>query len=294
MPNGILKLRLVDVYGKSIKDRVTLKLSHRVLNHRKTVKDLDVKGTIVITDLHEAPQGTYVLDVIPKSYRAAREFINVGGSIVRKVVLQIHPDKAVPTFPSYNELGRANPAVVGILERSANVAGHKTKTGAALWNGLTALQRAALLNIAAKALVAPITRGEGILPHVVLRSVHQDRCIADVPKTLVEAVARAAGGRAQPFKKVNGGLHDPPSSAFRPLESYKTRDTFGNLQFTFFHAPETDEFVADIDVDDASGIRHAADVIVHTVKKAKTHPYDIHEILVEHQLIDPGYTLSPK
>ena len=72
MPNGVLKLRLVDVYGKSIKDRITLKLTHRVLNHRKTAKNIDVKGTITITGLHEAPQGSYVLDVIVHAVKKAK------------------------------------------------------------------------------------------------------------------------------------------------------------------------------------------------------------------------------
>jgi len=294
MPGGVLKLRLVDVYGKSIKDRVTLTLEHRVLNHRITVKDISVSGTIKVEGLHPAPQGIYTLDIIPRSYRRAREFVDVGRGTLRTVVLQIHPMKAKPILPSYTTLETANQPLIGVLERSGNVAGCGHKTGAELWGALTSLQKAALLNIAAKAFVAPIRRGEGILPHVTLREVHQDRCFVDVPKALVEKVDDASGGLKKPFRKVSGKLHDPPSSSFTFVDSYKTRDKFGNLQFTFFHAPATGEYAADIDVDDASGIRHVVDVAEHSVKKVKTHPYDIHEILVEHQQLDVGYTLAPK
>jgi hypothetical protein len=62
-------------------------------------------------------------------------------------------------------------------------------------------------------------------------------------------------------------------------------------QVTFFSNPATLDFKADIDIDDAAGLEHAFQVIGHLITDGDTNPYDIHEILVYRQLLDPGYTL---
>ena len=51
-----------------------------------------------------------------------------------------------------------------------------------------------------------------------------------------------------------------------------------------------DDCVADIDIDDASGLEHVFQVVRNKLSGKPTHPYNIHEILVAHQKIDPGYT----
>lgn len=50
-------------------------------------------------------------------------------------------------------------------------------------------------------------------------------------------------------------------------------------------------FKADVDVDDAQGIEHVFQVLGHWMTGEGTHPYDIHQILVWYQGIDPGYRL---
>ena len=49
--------------------------------------------------------------------------------------------------------------------------------------------------------------------------------------------------------------------------------------------------MADIDLDDHKGIQHAADVLKHKITGKDTDPYDIHEILIYFQHLDPGYRL---
>jgi len=75
--------------------------------------------------------------------------------------------------------------------------------------------------------------------------------------------------------------------------SFKTNDEQGNLQLTFAYDAE-DRLVADIDIDDHSGIRHAWDVLKHIVTRTETDPFDIHEILIATQNLDPGYELLPR
>jgi len=62
------------------------------------------------------------------------------------------------------------------------------------------------------------------------------------------------------------------------------------MQLTFATNP-AGEYLADIDLDDHSGLQHAADVLKHKITGKNTNPYDIHQVLVYFQQIDPGYRL---
>ena len=70
--------------------------------------------------------------------------------------------------------------------------------------------------------------------------------------------------------------------------SFKTPDRYGNPQLTFFM--KGDDCVADIDIDDASGLEHFFQVVNNMLPGNDTHPYTIHEILIAYQKLDPGYT----
>ena len=50
-----------------------------------------------------------------------------------------------------------------------------------------------------------------------------------------------------------------------------------------------DDCVADIDIDPASGLEHLFQVIEHSITGIQTHPYAVHEVLIEYQKLDPGY-----
>jgi hypothetical protein len=87
------------------------------------------------------------------------------------------------------------------------------------------------------------------------------------------------------FRKVNGGLHE--RAGYEQQASYKTDDSYGNLQLTLF--TRGDETVADVDIDDAAGLEHVFQVVRNAVTREATHPYNIRDILLRRQEIDPGY-----
>jgi hypothetical protein len=93
------------------------------------------------------------------------------------------------------------------------------------------------------------------------------------------------------FRPVDGSLHDPPQG-FAPAGSFKTFDAFGNLQLTFF--ADGARCRADVDIDDAAGLLHVFQVLRNNLSGNPTHPYDIHQILIAHQHLDPGYQLVPR
>lgn len=289
---GTLKLKIVNVTGKPIKERVTIDLRHRELSDRQVFKDVDASKTIVIENLHDTPRGTYILTVKSTAYHTLRRFVRIAGATRLTCHVAIHKSKATPKFPTYEQLKTDHPHVTNVLERSDQLKTGQGRTGRALWDHLGKLQRAAFLNIAAKSLVAPIEKKEGILPHVSLLEVHQDRCIVEVPSSLPNRVRAESKRPKRPFRKVDGSLHSAPEG-FKDQDSFKTQDRFGNLQLTFFKEINGKRFVADVDIDDAAGIRHFFDVIGHALKDEKTHPYNIYTILVMHQGIDPGYSLVP-
>ena len=48
-----------------------------------------------------------------------------------------------------------------------------------------------------------------------------------------------------------------------------------------------------IDIDDAAGLGHVFQVLRNHLTGNPTHPYNIHQILIAHQHLDPGYRLIP-
>ena len=167
--------------------------------------------------------------------------------------------------------------------------GHEGKTGRDLFAALSDEAKAGLLNISKKSLATEFRNGGDLLPHLVLIDILGDRCFVEVPRTLVDQMPQLVDGNA--FHAVNGALHEPPAG-FSPAGSFKSDDAFGNLQLTFFESGG-ERFRADVDIDDAAGLGHVFQVARNHVTGSPTHPYNIHQILLAHQHLDPGYRLVP-
>ncbi len=286
--SGKLRLNLVDVYGDRLQDKVHINLRHRTLSDRRRAPNVDASKRIVIKDLRAAPQGLYVVEVQPSSYLPASQFANVKASGFTDITMTfpIDPKKVVKAeFPQFEEL---DPGLQGVLERSDDVLSFEGKKGKQLYDGLDDMRRAGLLNIAAKSFVTPFANGASFLPHITIMQLRGDRCFVQVPKGLREEVEHSVAEGT--FISVDGSLHDPPDN-FEPAGSFKTPDRYGNLQLTFFK--NGDLCVADVDIDDAAGLGHVFQVLRNHLTGRPTHPYDIHEILVFHQHLDPGYKLLP-
>lgn len=59
-----------------------------------------------------------------------------------------------------------------------------------------------------------------------------------------------------------------------------------------FAQSNSNALLADIDLDDHKGIKHAADVLKHKITGKNTDPYDLHQILIYFQGLDPDYRLA--
>jgi hypothetical protein len=285
---GRLELEFVDVNGVRLTEPVDIELRHRVLSDHRVARSVDASRPVAIDDLRREPQGLYTLQVSAKSYRPVSRFVTIPASGVKTetITLPIRPDHARGIFPAYENLDER---VRGMLERSREVRGHEGVTGRALYDALSDEAKAGLLNIAKKSLATEFRDGADLLPHVTLLNIVGDRCFVEVPSALVEQMPQLVDSDF--FHAVNGALHAAPPG-FLPAGSFKTGDAFGNLQLTFFrNGPQCR---ADVDIDDAAGLGHVFQVARNHLTGDPTHPFNIHQILVAHQHLDPGYRLVPR
>ena len=285
---GRLELDFVDVHGARLSDNIAIHLRHSVLSEQRRVDSHEARQTLAIGELRAEPQGLYSLEVTAHSYWPVRRFVTIpsSGRLRQSITLPIRPDRARAIFPAYSSL---DDRVRGVLDRSNEVRGHKDVTGRELYAAMSDEARAGLMNIAKKALAIQFTDGADLLPHITLLEIRGDRCFVAVPVALKNQMPAFVEGDV--FRSVDDVLHEAPDG-FARAGSFKTLDAFGNLQMTFF--VRGDRCVADVDIDDAAGLGHVFQVVRNHVSGSPTHPYNIHQILVKHQHLDPGYRLVPR
>lgn len=283
---GRLQLDLLDVYGDRLDERVDIILRHLELADVVGARDVDARRRLLIKNLYGTPRGMYRMLIDPPSYLPAASFVNLHASEItsQTYVFVVDPEKVIRVeFPDWTELAFAH----SLLTNSRQVLGYIGQSGETLYGGLDELRRAGLLNILAKSRRTVLPGGTSVLENIQeLREIRGDRFFAKVPQTLREDIKNSIP--AGLFAEASGVLHRPPDG-FSPAGSYKTADSYGNLQVSFFARAE--EWLADIDIDDAAGLEHAFQVARNTLTGRPTHPFDIQQILIKTQELDPGYRL---
>ena len=285
--NVTLRLKVVDVYGKPIAEKIDVILRHRVLSQFKR-KSANGANDIDIPGLFGDPQGAYQLDVDAPSYQFVRHFINMrsSGITTMTITLPIDPDKVKSVkFPAFSSL---DPVAKALLNQSGNIISFEGRTGQALYDALDIdpIRKAGMLNIFAKTRATGFGNDRNVLSHVQdLTELRGDRFFAVVSKEL----------RSETKNSIDRGLfHEADQSLHKPLPgftaqgSFKTADRYGNLQLSF--SAKEDLWRSDVDIDDAGGLEHVFQVLRNKLSGKPTHPYNIHEILVQFQQLDPGYT----
>jgi hypothetical protein len=285
--DGVLFLDLLNVYGDRFSDSADIMLTHQVLSDRRVVRNQNTSKRLKIPNLHAIPQGLYRLEVDPLGYMPVSQFVNVasdkGTSL--ELTFAVDPNKVTAVeFPKYPDLSER---VQELLQASADVLGFEEKAGADLYAALDEFRKAGLLNITAKCANTVLASGTSVIDYLQkLNECRGDRFFAEVTHELREDTKNTvASGR---FAEVSELLHHPPEG-FSQAGSYKSNDHYGNLQLSFF--TDGTNWVADIDIDDANGLEHIFQVLRNALENRPTHPYDIHEILIYYQKIDPGYRL---
>jgi hypothetical protein len=282
--DGQLRLKLLNVYGELLGESVDIILRHQNLTDNRVAR-APASRRILIKDLYGAPQGLYRVEIDPPSYLPVSQFVNLkaSGPTDLDVTFPIDPQKVKGvTFPAFQDLPGD---FKKLLEDSSEVLGFEGKSGVALYDALDNIRKAGLLNIFKKAANTRLSNGETVFPHLQrLNELRGDRFFVVTSKELREETKNSvAEGLFHPASEL---LHRPPEG-FTKAESFKTPDHYGNLQLSFF--VRGDEWVVDVDIDNAAGLEHWFQVLQNALSGRPTHPYDIHEILVSYQQLDPGY-----
>jgi hypothetical protein len=284
-------VNLRDVYGQTITDEVELTFYNQKVHSLSQKFTVKFKGApAVLTGVPAFPTGLAEVFIKPNKYRFKSIFINVVGGEKNAINedLFVDPDRARPTLMDFDDL--PSKLYGADLRRILQ----KSKIDKKTWDGLDKRNRATVLNLCAKMLKELTKDGQTVISQVesidaaLLDRKHRERVYAGTNDKLLAALRKST----QRFRSVSGALHNFPAgwtSASQP-DSFKTRDSAGNIQFTFATNTEGSH-LADIDLDDHSGIEHAADVLRHKITGKDTDPYDIHQILVYFQQLDPGYRL---
>jgi len=279
-----LELQLLNVHGKPIGEQVDVMVRHQGTGR---VRVAQVKPSRKVTIAGLENDGVYRVEVDPPSYLATGAFVMLkpSGTTTLTLTFPIDPQKVKKAqFPDYDAL---DADARRILEASKTVLSFNGQSGRSLYESLDELRRAGFLNILSKTGATALTNGRVVSSYVQeVTELRGDRFFAVIPKELREEVKNSA--QAGLFAAAPDTLHHPPAG-FDHAGSYKTPDHYGNLQLTFF--TNGTDWRADIDIDDANGLEHLFQVLHHQVTDSSTHPYDIRDILIAHQKLDPGYEL---
>ena len=288
MATGALKLELLDVRRKGVNDHVFLELVslNRSRHYRNTVfvqREVELKGI-------ECNQPTvYQVCVWPSNYRPAQFFITIReGQTATRESVRMPVDAAGVTGIEAPPYAALDPELQRVLQVS-DIDAEPGRNGQELYDALDPIRKACLLNIFTKASNTILRDGVSCFRHIGgLIRLRGDRFFATTRAAFREEVQNAR----DIFTEVSSALHHPPDGYTR-ARSFKTNDRYGNLQVSFFRRGETgDDYLVDMDIDEASGIGHGFEVLRNFVTTHETSPYDIREILIAHQSLDPGYSFQ--
>jgi hypothetical protein len=291
MADGKLELTVRDVLGNPIGEPADVFLRNQTLSDAPAFRQLNVTTPVNITGLNSGPNGRYRIEVDSLSYHTVSRFISIPASGEGEVLitLPVNPKKVIRVdFPDFGALPQAARDLLG---RSGNVLNFVGKKGEDLYLALDDIRRAGFLNLVAKANRTRFVAQQGDPRSVLsffdeLHELRGDRFFGIVSAELRSETVNSV--HSELFHEVSEALHTPPSG-FAKDRSFKTLDDAGNLQLSFFSSADG-RVAVDMDIDDAQGFEHVFQV-VNNFFGGPTHPYNIHEILIASQELDPGYRL---
>jgi hypothetical protein len=300
MPTGSLRLHITDLLDEPIEGRIDVDFqpARDSPGGSPMNADLDTPGEtdFVITNLEcrGGPGTLYAVRIETKRFRTYAFFqMILEGKVAtasdNQIRLVVNPGKVEDiAAPAFNKLDArlrsylTAAAMQGIEPGDRDLVG---LTGPELYDQLGPLRKACLLNLFAKASHASSDKCFRFLQTP--RVLRQDRCFCSVDPAMQKFLEKSERFRSVPDK-----LHQPLES-FQLENSFKSRDPHANLQVTFMRHTKTGELAADVDIDEAAGIEHGFEVIRNSIKRSRTNPYLVRELLLLvdpiEKILDPGY-----
>jgi hypothetical protein len=262
-------LELTDILDHNLDDYTLIELAD-TRGSRRYRNEEQVQRALIVSGIRRSPAALYRVRVAPQRYRPRQFFVSLkeGETAIRRIAFPVEPGKVAGIqAPTHSRLA---PALQRLLPETT-------------YASLAPLQKACLLNLAAKA-SATILGGAACLDHWIrILTFQQDRLLIRTTAALEEAAASSPL-----FENADAVLHAAPAG-YRRTRSFKTKDPHGSLQLTCFrHSEAGEDYLVDADIDEAQGLEHLFEVMRNAVR-GPTNPYDVREILIAGQRIDPGY-----
>jgi hypothetical protein len=235
----------------------------------------------VTINLEDPGNGIYRIRLTPTNYRVIQFFLRVmeDSTATRDpVIFPVDAGKVVDiTAPAFMALPSELKSFLNMAEGALH--------GAALYDGLPPILKAALLNLYTKSVATELGDGTTVFSKLgAMIELDQDRVFVKTTAARLEETQQDTF-----FSQVGFDLHKaiPPYVIF---DSYKTRDAHGNLQLTFSRNGVTgDDYLADMDIDEAQGIVHIFEVLQNLTTGGLTNPYNVREIFAADQDLRPLY-----
>lgn len=292
MGTANLTLELTTAAGADLNDFVRIEL-FSIQGSQHYQSNVQVKRTVTIQGIEVNPFGPYRVQVMPTNYRIVQRIQMLRDGQTAKadpLACPVLPSRVARIqAPAFESLQAPLQTILrgSQIPRFLDPQG-RFVTGPALYSrfGESPRLQACLLNIAAKSEKTILRDGKSCLDHYAgLIRIEQDRLFIRTTAALFEEA-----GNSPLFHPADSSLHDPVPG-FANVGSFKTFDRAGNLQLTFQRNGAGD-YIADVDIDAAQGVRHVFEVLKDMVT-GPTDPYDIHDILIKEQSedgVDPNYT----
>lgn len=278
---GRLKCIFVNVSGQRLEGEPINFTLYDKRNQVCARRNVDGKVLLQVTDI---VPGQYRILVMSPARRSVGRFVHISHKgVMLPIVMPIVPSHVQSViWPPFDGLPielRAS------LIASGSTISYNKLNGRVLYDALTSLHKACFLNIGHKLLHTFV---HNVCTWQMVHSIFNfssDRMFFWVLPRFLEGMRSDLDN----FHEVSGTLHKSPSDGSDCIASYKTEELYGSLQFSFFSTRDGTGLLCDVDIDDANGILHVFQVLKNALSGKPTHPYNIHEILVKHQGIDPGY-----
>jgi hypothetical protein len=280
---GKVRLEFRGADDKLLSGKFELRFRNLRVHSLDFLQNVELQGQpLTLENVPAFPDGNWNVEIFPEKFRFKSVFISVpsNGLTDIKETFFVDPAKVTPVFPSEAEIN-SQPrwsALKSVLDNSP-----------IQFAQLADQEKAGLLNLFAKMNDDSANKVFAKVNNIFL--VLPARIFAEVKLDLWPSVR----GLPQRFHEEpdNGSMHHFLEGWTRLAEhaSFKTPDPTGNLQLTFANNI-SEKMAVDADLDDHKGLQHAFDVIKHKLSGNDTNPYDIHQVLVKFQHIDPGYRLN--
>ena len=287
--SATLRLTLTDAAGQDLNDRVFIDLYSTTSSEHLQASE-KVGRELIVTGIAANIPTLYRVLVTPANHRMVQFILRFtdGQETQYTVAVPVDPSKVVSIAgPAYTRLAPAAQNILNTAQCSSFKQASGFLTGNDLYSALDSrpLLKACFLNIVAKSAATPLPDGSTCLDRYLgLLSIAQDRLFLQTTAALVEEASQSAL-----FHPVSELLHNP-LPGYHKVSSFKTFDHYGNLQLSFQRRGDTgNDYVVDVDIDDAQGIEHIFQVVRNAVA-GPTNPYNIHDILLQqHPQVDPAY-----